>query len=700
MSAQNFDPDWAVHLKHDPDKPLGVGIPEPKQSWEEIFAIQKATVPSSGIGPITHDDERRPKIKGQEHGDQSKSWISVKVKIFGSTESMDISCQTCSTVLEIAEQIAFKCGKDPYGLDFIQKTRLTNRVMYLHEQVARVMIVKGLYSFEKEKANFGTKVIIGAGHLGLRMGMMLLERKDTDFIIFDRMYRVGGTSWMYQANSTSKLQTEFGAYHLAFGEDYPMPTHFTTPWPSRNALLEMFRKDTEEYGVMPHIKLNTNVKAMEVNGKGHWSQVEGYELILEDMEAGRLKYGKLVAAEVEDESKLHPFTAGSISMFPGNLTLPRMETYKGEDLFDGPIGYAMFNEVDYHLLEGVDVCIVGHGAFAVENIRTCCEFGAMQIHLVCRRKNLACPRVCSWMANRSLNALQNARYMRATELMYDMIEMDPWSYHSVHANEKRTTCQITQKARFGIGDIYFLTIYMGKVKVHVDPAGVKRCSRHEVHLASGTKLPCQAILKLLGLVGEMDIDRLLKIKEMVGFWVNGDCRRYCVAEPLSVMCSQMGGTSFSPGAYQWSMEGIYFLDFPWDFESGPASSGMLPKHSADMSDEGTPRPAYVVDARHGTTTAMAVGMFTPGLAEVTQHNGFVKAVRHRLCHPIRKFIAQATEDWDHYAKIFLNQGFGTDKAYPTYPYTTKNVTEIYRQHMEETNEPALPCDADDLALCN
>jgi len=290
-------------------------------------------------------------------------------------------------------------------------------------------------------------------------------------------------------------------------------------------------------------------------------------------------------------------------------------------------------------------------------------------------------------------------YMKCTEPMYKLIDLDPWAYHSVHANEKRTTCQITQKARFGIGDIYFLTLATGKVICHCDPQGVKRVARHEVHLGSGTKIPCQAMLKLLGLVGEMDIDRLLRIKEMIGFWVNGDPRRYCVAEPLSVMCSQIGGTSFSPGAYQWSMEGIHFLHYPWEWEGGPGSSGMLPKHAADMSDDATPRPAYVVDARHGTTTGMAVGMFTPGLVEPTMHNGWIKAVRHRMCHPIRKFISQAKEDWDYYAKMFIDQGFNQGKPYPTYPYTVENVNEMYKLHMEETNEPQMACDAEDLALC-
>jgi hypothetical protein len=701
---QNFDPDWAKHLKHDPDKPQGVGVPGLNITWEDCFGPIRAQK-DAGPEPQTHNEESRETIKGQEHGQVSNAWISITLTIKGTDKEQTFPCQTATTVYEIMERLAYTLSCDPFVMKFVQKQGCIYRQMYPHEQVARKMMVMGIKSFKRLPMKYDhPRVIIGAGHLGLRMAMFMVERKQLDFVVFDRMDRVGGTSWLYQANSTSKLQTEYGAYHLNFGEDFPIPDYFTTPWPSRNALLAMFQREATNAGIMPYMKFKTNAKNMNVILKDKSFtgpkvlQTERYELTTEFMGQGRLKYGKIQNASEADEGKEEIFNAGTICFFPGNLTLPRQEVYKGEEVFGGEIGYGMFNEINYHLLERKNVCIIGHGAFAVENIRTCVEFNINQMYLVCRRANLSCPRVASWMANRSLNPLQNARYMKVTEPMYDLIGRDPWSYYSVQANEKKTICQITQKARFGIGDIYFLAIYMKKVELVIDPQGVKRVSKGEVHLMSGRKLACDAILKLLGLIGEMDNDRLMKVKEMVGFWANGDARRYLVAEPVSVMCSQMGGTSFSPGAYSWSLQGLYFLDYPVDFTNGPEASGMLPRHKVDMGDDNTPRPAHVVDARHGTQTGMTIGMFTPALQEVEANSGFVKAVRHRLCHPIKKFLAQAREDWDYYAQKMLDMGFGKDLPYPTYPYTCEMVKAAYTTHMEETQEPMLPCDAEDWAL--
>lgn len=429
-----------------------------------------------------------------------------------------------------------------------------------------------------------------------------------------------------------------------------------------------------------------------------WWAIDKYQLTLETVDVAQLHHGKFQPKEVKDDED-RIFTSCGTIFYPGNLTLPREEVYKGEDLFEGEIGYGMFDEVDYSVVPGKNAVIVGHGAFAVENVRTCCEYGAHQCYLVCRRKNIACPRVVSWMANRSLVALPCPEFLNLMKPMYDFLGWDVWSYYAVSANEKRTTCMIQQKARFGIGDIYFLAQYMGKLEVVVEPKGIKRLSKGCVHLEGGRKLEdVTIILKLLGFVGEIDNDRLFGIKEMYGFWVNDDPRRYLVAEPVSVMASNMGGTSLSPGALSWAKQGIWFFHYPEQYVYGVSAAGMLPRHAADMSDEHSMRPAYVVDARHGTTTGMAVGMHTPQLSEAQNFDGYIKAVKHRLCHPIDKFLTAAQEDWDYYAKKFLAEGFGVDKPYPTYPFTPKSARKDIINHMRMTGEHVLPCDFEDFKM--
>eukprot|EP00435_Cladocopium_sp_Y103_P001830 s3534_g1.t1 len=83
-----------------------------------------------------------------------------------------------------------------------------------------------------------------------------------------------------------------------------------------------------------------------------------------------------------------------------------------------------------------------------------------------------------------------------------------------------------------------------KNEVIEDPEGVKRLGHHALYLGgSGRKLDVQCILKLLGFVGDPSNDRVMKIKELVGFWVNDDPRRYVVAEPVSVMATNFGGAT-------------------------------------------------------------------------------------------------------------------------------------------------------------
>ena len=160
-----------------------------------------------------------------------------------------------------------------------------------------------------------------------------------------------------------------------------------------------------------------------------------------------------------------------------------------------------------------------------------------------------------------------------------------WSYYAVHANEARSNVTIFQKARFGIGDIYFLSRpllrkpmlldrspkmaflcgmyvttsswrYYGKTEVV--EGTVKKVSPGTLHLEDGQKLEVQAILKLFGFVADWAVDKFLQLKQLQGLWVNGDYRVGTMSEFTTVNAQRFGGTSLSPGAIGWCNIFYYF----------------------------------------------------------------------------------------------------------------------------------------------
>lgn len=600
----------------------------------------------------------------------STTTFEVTLQILGKDDVMKYPVMVCNTVYDIKLMLADKLGIDASELTFVVKQGPFWRENLDPEEIRRKVFVKGIKSFKRDRMEYPHPlVVIGAGHIGLRQAMIFHKENEHNFVIFDRKQKVGGISWWDQANTTSKLQTETGVYHLAWDETLPIPTGFSYPWPSRNELLDMFDKTADEMGIKPHCRMSTEVKSMN-NIQGQKADAT-YELTICSLE------NKMATDE--------KFMASAVMLYPGNLSLPRRETYKGEEEFGGVIAYGMFDEFGYKEATGKDIAIIGHGAFAVENVRSCCEYDSNQIYLVCRRKNIACPRFVSWMANQSASPLSASLFLKAMKPMYDAVGFDVFSYYAVQANAARTSTSITQKARFGIGDVYFLAISWGKLEVIEDPLGIKRLGHHCLYNGNGRKIEVQCILKLLGFVGNPENDRLMKCKELVGFWVNDDPKRYIVAEPISVMATNFGGTSFSPGAISWAEHGMYFLHYPRDFWDKLLASGMVPRHTADDSDENSVRPAYVVDARHGTQTGVFVSAIIPWLGARGGVASRIKVERMWIMHPIDRFIEACREDWDHYCTKFRSEG----RTGPEFPYSVEEAHKYLDLYREENKASLL-----------
>lgn len=216
---------------------------------------------------------------------------------------------------------------------------------------------------------------------------------------------------------------------------------------------------------------------------------------------------------------------------------------------------------------------------------------------------------------------------------------------------------------------------MGMLEVLED--SVKRLTPGVIHLESGLKLNVTVLFKLFGFNGDWEVDRVMGVKEMEGFWVNSDFRRHLNAEAIGVNANNFGGTSFSPAARQWVMNSSHFFWYPKDFQP-LLESGMLAKHKAEPEQD---RPAYVLDARYATGCSVVIGSMCVGIAEENAKHPWLKRMRQLEAHPLEVFLGQCKAEWDEYARKWKDAG--APGPIPEYPYTPKLVQEYLDQERIE-----------------
>jgi len=456
---------------------------------------------------------------------QSHTKKSVTLKIFGTEISVTLPAEVCTTVGEVKELVATEALVDADKLVFYSKSGAYISALKDVDQIATTTYVKGIKSFKPQAMEWPNPIgIIGCGYHGLKTAMTYSMDGNENYVMFDRFDMVGGYCWITGANKTSRLQTEFGSFHVWWGQECVNTGKFSYPncneitltnpvesvakeinmgrdgwsiWPYKWEIQAHFKLAAEKFGLLPHIRFKSNVAAMSIVGAKD-AESRYYELVVDSL-AG--KPTEKVPVSV-------------IYNYPGSLTQNRIIEYPGEDLFDGEIRYGMNDDTPYEKLKGSTIAILGNGAFAVENARTCLECEGVKAYIVTRRKNLASPRIPCWFVHQGPIPTPGGFVLKTFEPMYKLVDFgDPWEFWSVHSNAARTNVSIIQNSRFGIGDVTFLMVAWGLLEYVV--ATVKRFSRHTLHLSTGDKLEdVQICLKALGLLGDYAVDRLHNMKDM------------------------------------------------------------------------------------------------------------------------------------------------------------------------------------------
>jgi cation diffusion facilitator CzcD-associated flavoprotein CzcO len=175
--------------------------------------------------------------------------------------------------------------------------------------------------------------IVGAGFGGLGMAMRLKQEGVDDFVVIERGDDVGGTWW---ANSYPGCQCDIPSNLYSFS--FACNPDWDRAYPMRDQILGYLRGCAERSGILPHIRLNS-----ELLGATWVADAQHWEL---ETSTGLLAARVLVAA-------------------PGLLSEPSTPVLPGMERFEGNAFHtAEWDHSDD--LTGTRVALIGAGATAVQ----------------------------------------------------------------------------------------------------------------------------------------------------------------------------------------------------------------------------------------------------------------------------------------------------------------------------------------------
>jgi len=610
----------------------------------------------------------------------SGSFRYTTLCIVGSDEQVVMPTQVCTRVADVREALAARCVVYADQLRFMVKQGCSWKMLRNEEEIGGKVYVKGVKSFRPQPAKKKyPHVIIGCGYNGLKAGLWMIETGETDFTMFEKYDRVGGHAWLVQANKTSKLQTDLAAFHVWYGGQWgepgqdkrgklSYPSDWST-WPKKDEVIAHMQHCAERSGILNYVKLNTEIKSMEIIGK--LTDLDRYYVLSSELYEGNEKSSKKLAAKKEPPG-VH--NCSCVWHYPGAYFNPRVIVYPGEEEFDGHLSYGMFDDIPYHSIPHQRVAILGNGAFAVENIRTCMEFGAEKVFLVTRRKNLPSPRLPCWFVHQAINPVPAKMVLEMFEPMFKISGFgDPWEYHSVYGR-KGTNPTIKSNSRFGIGDVTFLATAWGRCEYVVDT--VKRFSKHTVHYNQGGKSEdVTIVVKALGLLADFAADKFHKIKEMKGLWPNGDERRFVYCDALGMHAANFASFSAGGGAYSSTCMVKHLMDFPMEWRKVQEVLHQFPTSVADEN-----KPAHQYDANYATTAAFMAVAACPLTASYAQPWPAYKSNAVWAASPLDRLFDECKNSWDLYQMEWKALGF--DHDWVPYPYTLDSVQAWFDEYEE------------------
>ena len=313
-------------------------------------------------------------------------------------------------------------------------------------------------------------VIVGAGLLGM-LAAHRCRAAGFNVAVLEQRTLVGGI-WSMYANSTSQVNSSEGGYCIKelLGEE-----DGKAPWDNRDhSTAAEVLKDFAKLGDRLKEHIFTSVRVVKVLGENG-----RYTVLFEDgfsQSAGVLQCRGVVLC-LNDRVGL-----------PRPLSVPRGD-------FLGVVADGTSDSLAGMDWRGKRVVIAGMGAFAVENVRTALEQGALEVVVVGRRHGTVCPKAIDY-----LNFVKpwDDKYKHDTQT--NVKQFLRWKQLYERSSCTVPECWPKQVKHDGhtisVSDIWFVAHFMKKLRTAVGE--IQHLVKDGVMLSSGDFLPCDVVVGCIG----------------------------------------------------------------------------------------------------------------------------------------------------------------------------------------------------------
>ena len=234
------------------------------------------------------------------------------------------------TVDQVREMMDFLVGEslpDDYGQFLMGELSLDSGDSYAQP---------GLENIPLEKRRAFHVIIIGAGMSGI-LAAHRLNEAGIPFTIIEKNTSIGGT-WFENTYPGCRVDTPNHIYSYSF-----KPRDWPKYYSPQDVLLKYFNQCADEFGIRPHIRLNTSVESVELDEKTYTWRV-------------RVKSADGVSQTLE---------AQAVISAVGQLNRPRLPDIEGRETFNGISFHSARWEHD-HDLTNKRIAVIGTGASAFQ----------------------------------------------------------------------------------------------------------------------------------------------------------------------------------------------------------------------------------------------------------------------------------------------------------------------------------------------